>query len=372
MGLKLERKVVILSAAAGAGHLRAADALVSAFSKRHITAEHIEVLKNTNPLFKRMYSDLYLEMVSKKPELLGWIYNSLDRPWRFQKRRLALDLLNAGKFIGLIKKIRPELAICTHFLPAEILVYLKKKKLLDMPVGICVTDFDAHAMWLFREIDWYFVACEETKVYLNKLGIPGETIHVTGIPVDPAFSEQKEKRRARVELGMHPELTTILVSAGGFGVGPMESIIQELQNVNHTVQLAAICGKNEALKNRLQKMKTRHPVKIVGYTTEMDSYMAASDLLVGKAGGLTSSEALARGLVLVIVNPVPGQEERNSDHLLEENAAIRCNNLPALSFKIDALLGDGNRLRGMRNAAARISRPNAASDIVSIVLGESS
>jgi processive 1,2-diacylglycerol beta-glucosyltransferase len=100
----------------------------------------------------------------------------------------------------------------------------------------------------------------------------------------------------------------------------------------------------------------------------MDSYMAASDILLGKAGGLTSSEAFARGLVLIVVNPVPGQEERNSDHFLEEGVAIRCNNLPALSFKIDALLGDKERFQKMQQSAKKFGRPNAALEIASILL----
>jgi processive 1,2-diacylglycerol beta-glucosyltransferase len=108
---------------------------------------------------------------------------------------------------------------------------------------------------------------------------------------------------------------------------------------------------------------------VIGYTTEMHRWMAAADALVGKAGGLTSSEALARGLILVVVNPIPGQEERNSDHFLEEGAAIRCNNLPALAYKIDAVLDDPDRLARMQDAVKRLARPNAAADIVTIVTG---
>jgi processive 1,2-diacylglycerol beta-glucosyltransferase len=134
--------------------------------------------------------------------------------------------------------------------------------------------------------------------------------------------------------------------------------------------VAVICGRNEQLVRRLASFGDGvHPMRVVGYTTEMDTWMAASDLLVGKAGGLTSSEALARGLVLVIVNPIPGQEERNSDHLLEDGVAIRCNNLPALAYKIDTLLGDRERYMRMRKAAVRAGRPNAARDVVSLMSG---
>jgi processive 1,2-diacylglycerol beta-glucosyltransferase len=133
------------------------------------------------------------------------------------------------------------------------------------------------------------------------------------------------------------------------------------------VQLAVVCGRNAALERRVNALSpTRHPMRVVGYTAEMHRWMAAADLLVGKAGGLTSSEALARGLVLVVVNPIPGQEERNSDHFLEEGAAIRCNNLPALAYKLDALLDDPERLARMRAAVQRLARPDAAADIVAI------
>ena len=363
-------RVMVLSAAAGAGHVRSAEALVSAFGTQGVPATHVEVLKYTNPLFKRFYADLYLKLANRQPQLLGYLYHALDRPWQLEKRRLTLDRLNTRPLVKLLQKASPRLAICTHFLPAEILVYLRKRRLLDVPVGVVVTDFDAHAMWLYRGVNWYFVACEETRVHLAALGIPPETIHVTGIPIDPAFAKPKSTRETRQKMGLDPDLTTILVSAVGFGMGPVESLVRSLHEIRHPIQLAVICGKNAALERRLKGFQgAAHPMRVVGYTTEMDSWMAAADLLVGKAGGLTSSEALARGLVLVVVNPIPGQEERNSDHFLEEGVAIRCNNLPALAFKIERLLEDGERLARMRQAVARLARPHAASEIVSIVTG---
>ena len=362
------RSVMVLSAAAGAGHVRSAEALVSAFRLHGIPARHVEVLKHTNPLFRRVYSDLYVELVNRQPQLLGYLYHALDRPWQLEKRRLTLDRLNTRPLVKLLQRETPSLAICTHFLPTEILVYLRKRKLLHVPVGVVVTDFDAHALWLYRDVDWYFVACEETKVHLAALGIPSETIHVTGIPIDSAFAVTTPKRETRLQLGLELERTTILVSAGGFGMGPVESLVRALHAVRRPVQLVVVCGRNAALERRLNGLQGAvHPMRVLGYTTEMDRWMSAADLLVGKAGGLTSSEALARGLVLVIVNPIPGQEERNSDHFLEEGAAIRCNNLPALGWKIDALLGDEARFARMQQAVMRLARPRAASDIVSIV-----
>jgi processive 1,2-diacylglycerol beta-glucosyltransferase len=361
--------VMVLSAAAATGHLRAADALVSAFEAKGVSARHVEVLRHTNPVFRKIYSDLYVELMTRGPDLLGWLYKTFDRPWQFQKRRLALDRLNTGHLVKLIRERHPDLALCTHFLPAEILLFLRKKKVIDIPIGVVVTDFDAHAMWILQDVDWYFVACEETRAYLVALGIPRETIFVTGIPIDPIFGVEKPKAATRMNLGLDPEKTTLLVSAGGFGVGPVESLARAIDEVQHPIQIVVICGRNKRLEDHLKRLSdTRHLMKIIGFTNEMDSWMAASDLLVGKAGGLTSSEALARGLALVIVNPIPGQEERNSDHFLEEGVGIRCNNLPALAYKIDTLLADRERFLRMQQAVKRMARPNAAQEVVSIVL----
>ncbi len=362
--------VLVFSAAAGAGHVRAAEALAAAFARKGIAARHVEVLKYASPFFKKMYSDIYVDLVNRQPGIFGLVYDAMDRPWKFAKRRLALDRLNTRPFVRLLVKERPRLAVCTHFLPAEILLHLRRKGILDVPVGVVITDYDLHAMWLYRGVDWYFVACEETKVHLAALGVPPETIHVTGIPIDPEFAAERPKRDARAALGLDPGLTTILVSAGGLGVGPVDSLVRAIRGVRHPIQVAVVCGKNLPLFRRLSEMRDGgHPMKVVGFTTHMQDWMAASDLLVGKAGGLTSSEALARGLVLVIVNPIPGQEERNSDHFLEEGVALRCNNLPALPYKIDSLLADGERFARMREAVRRLARPNAAMDIASIVAG---
>jgi processive 1,2-diacylglycerol beta-glucosyltransferase len=362
------KSVLILSAASATGHIRAAEALVAAFKRADVAAQHVEVLKYTNPIFKRIYSDLYIDLMTRQPDLLGIIYKAMDRPWQFQKRRLALDRLNTVPLVNFLKKESPAVALCTHFLPAEILVHLKRKKILAIPIGVVVTDWDAHAMWLFRDVDWYFVAHEETKAYLSALGIPPETIHVTGIPIDPVFGTKKDRLEVRRQLGLHPSKTTVLVSPGGFGVGPVEALVSAVHQVEHPIQVVVVCGKNARLEERLKDFPgARHPMKVVGYTTEMDKWMAASDLLLGKAGGLTSSEALASGLVLAIVNPIPGQEERNSDHFLEDGVGIRCNNLPAVAYKIDTLLADHERFQRMQDAVKRMARPHAASDIVLIV-----
>jgi len=367
------RKVLLLSASAGAGHVRAAQALEKAFRQTgdsEMEVQHFDVLNYTNKVFRHLYSRAYIDLVNNMPEVPGWIYDKLDQPWKNERRRLALDKLNTRPFVKLLREYQPDLIVCTHFLPAEIVSWLKAKERLKSRQVIVVTDFDVHAMWLVHHYEHYFVAIDEARVYLEALGIPAQKITVSGIPIDPVFAVKKNKQEMRAKHGLAPDLTTILLSAGGEGVGSVDALIKALLPLKHRAQVVAICGRNEELKKRLTRMAARIKpdsgvlLKPFGYTLEMDELMTASDLVMGKPGGLTTSEALAKGLVFVIVNPIPGQEERNSDHLLEAAVAIRCNNLPTLAYKLDRLLADPSRFSSMQANAKRMGRPNAAKEIV--------
>jgi processive 1,2-diacylglycerol beta-glucosyltransferase len=369
-------KVLILSASAGAGHGRAADALQKAFAQAGAAREvlHVDALDYTNKVFRHLYSKAYLDMVNRMPEAMGWLYDHLDKPWKNERRRLALDALNTRPLVKLLKEYKPDVAICTHFLPSEIISWLKAKERIRCPQAIVVTDFDVHAMWLCHYYEQYFVALEETKVHMAKLGIQPSKLTVTGIPIDPVFALPKDKREMRLKHGLAANKTTILVSAGGFGVGRVEDLLTCLAELQHESQVLVLCGRNEELKKKLDKLAGRQPAasrvsfKNLGFTTQVDELMSASDILLGKPGGLTTSEALSKGLAFVIVNPIPGQEERNSDHLLEEGVAIRCNNLPALAYKVDRLLGDTARFATLQANARRMARPHAAETIVNRLL----
>jgi processive 1,2-diacylglycerol beta-glucosyltransferase len=266
----------------------------------------------------------------------------------------------------MVREYGPDCIVCTHFLPSEIVSDLKAKQKLTCPQAIVVTDLDMHALWLCRSYEHYFVALDETRAYLESLGFPADKISVSGIPIDPIFSESKSKVAMREKYGLDPNIPTVILSLGGFGVGRIDTLLDALRSISRPVQILAMCGKNEELKKRLDSVKNAdRNVRIiaVGYTKAMDEYMSASDLIVGKPGGLTTYESLAKGLVFVIVNPIPGQEERNSDHLLENGAAIRSNNPVTLGYKIEQLLSDPERLNVMRRNALNFARPQAAFDI---------
>ena len=370
-------RVLLLSASSGAGHVRAAQALEKAFAARgDYVVEHVDVIHHVSKVFQRIYDNAYISMVRRAPELMGVLYDRTDKPWERMRQRLAVDRLNTRPMIKMLKRIQPDLCIATHFLPAEIIAWLRAKKKLQTHNAVVVTDYDVHAMWLCRTVDRYYVAIPEAAEYLAGIGVPREILRVTGIPVDPLFAAPLDRTAARKHLGLDASAPVILIAAGGYGIGPVEQLVRDLLALEKPWQIAAIAGKSEQVKKKLDAIASsagnlpsaKSRLVPVGFTKEMDQYMAAADLLVGKAGGLTTSEALARALPMALIEPIPGQEGRNADHLLEEGAAIRCNNLPAAAWKIAGLLGDPQRFARMKEAARKLGRPNAAAEIAADAL----
>jgi processive 1,2-diacylglycerol beta-glucosyltransferase len=370
--MKRKPRVLLLSASSGAGHVRAAEALEKAFATRgDCVVEHIDTIQYVSKLFQRLYDKAYISMVRRAPELMGVLYDRTDQPWQHRRRRLALDRLNTAPMIRLLERVQPDLCVATHFLAAEIVAWLIAKRKLRARNAIVVTDYDVHAMWLCRTVDRYYVAIDEAREYLARIGVPREKLRVTGIPIDPLFARPWDRAETRRGLGLDPAASVVLVSAGGYGIGPVEQLVNDLLALERPWQIVAIAGKAEKVRKRLEEI-SRGAGKLtgggprlvpVGFTTDMDKYMASADILVGKAGGLTTSEALARALPMALIEPIPGQEERNADHLLEAGAAIRCNNLPAAAWKISGLLDDPDRLRRMRDAARAMGKPGAAEAI---------
>lgn len=368
----MKKRVLILSASAGSGHVRAGQALAKVFAgdPRVEAVEHIDALHYTNKLFHDFYSKLYLQLVKSAPQLLGWAYKVSDEPWKSDAVRLNLDRLQSQKLVNFIHKFQPDITICTHFMPTGIISHLIQKGVLDAHLSIVVTDLDMHAMWLTRTFHRFFVALDETKAHMEALGLPSDRITVSGIPIDPVFAEPVDRAALRAELGLDPNLPTLLFSAGAFGVSPAEFATAKLMHLRNRAQTVVICGKNDDARQKAQEIVGEgNPLfKILGYTDRMHDYMKVSDLYIGKPGGLTTAECLACGLPMVIITPIPGQEERNSDHLLEDGVAVRCNELTTIAFKIDRLLDDPARLTRMRECALKMAHPRSASMVMETLL----
>jgi processive 1,2-diacylglycerol beta-glucosyltransferase len=285
--------------------------------------------------------------------------------------------MNTTPLVRQIKRFRPDITICTHFLPAEILAHLIKRGKIETQLATVITDYYAHAMWLSRIINHYFVANEECRVQLENIGFPPDRITISGIPIDPVFCEPKERAALRAKQGLRDDLPMLLVSAGALGVSSAGRIVEVLSKLTIPVQIVVICGKNEKLRQDVLDQLNRHPepvphltFQVLGYTTEMDEWMKSADLYIGKPGGLTTAEAMSCGLPMVIYQPIPGQEEHNSDYLLENGAAVKCSQLVTMAYKVDLLLRDPERMAAMRRRALALSHPDAAQAIIRKLIDE--
>jgi processive 1,2-diacylglycerol beta-glucosyltransferase len=367
----MKKRVLIISTSAGTGHVAAGAALEKAFRADERVAEvvHKDALRYTNKLFRDFYSKLYTAMIKTTPTLLGWFYKNSDEPWKTDALRLRLDRLNTAPLAKFIREFNPDITVCTHFMPAGIISHLIRKERLGAHLSIVVTDFHFHAMWLASAFHRYFVALPEMKAHVEALGLPPERVTISGIPIDPIFAEPLNKQELRAKYGLDPHRTTLLVSGGALGVGPAEIVVGQLKRVRHDVQSVVLCGRNEELQQQVAASIDGDPrFKVLGYSDRMFELMKLSDLFIGKPGGLTTSEALACGLPMLIVSPIPGQEEYNSDHLLEEGAAVKADAFTTIPFKIDMLLDGPDRLRQMRERATHLGKPNAVRTIVDTLL----
>jgi len=367
-------RVLILYAGVGTGHRRAAEAVEAAFRRSHpeIFVRNLDVLSMGTGIFRRCYGGMYIDFVNKAPAILRLAYHLMDRPHdgttmsMWDRVRISLEEMNLQPFMSMLQSQRWDLAISTHFLSGEIIADLRKKEKLSLPQVMVTTDFETHHLWITEPCEHYFTATEEAALYLQKQGVQPEKLSVVGIPIHPAFRETKERAACRERHGLSGDRPVVLLLAGGHGVGRIDQMFRALLEVEEPLQLVAVTGRNATAKRRLEGIipPARHRVKVLGYSTCMDELLRAADLVMSKPGGLTTSEALACGTPMVIVDPVPGQEERNSDLLLENGAAIKGNHLLTLAPKVTALLRDPARLAELQANARRLGRPEAAFEVV--------
>ena len=357
---------MIATVTAGAGHLQAAAALEEAWRDRRPedVLERVDVLTFTSSIFRRMYAEVYVKIAQHLPDLYSLLFKKTDNPALLRRltqfRRTAARAATSS-FVKHLRQFAPDVVVCTHFLPPEILGKLRNrwKDQAAPKVVTVVTDFEAHALWMEPGVDLYFVAAEATQARLVARGLAAASIVVTGIPISGRFSQPIDAPAVRRRLGLRDDSPVLLVLGGGFGMGPVREILRELGRFESPVQAVVVCGRNDALRRRLAVMDHRHPTHVLGFVTNMEELMAVASLIITKPGGLTSSEALAVGRPLLILNPLPGQEEANSDFLLEHGAATKANRVEDLPFKLGQSLNPV-RLLEMSAAALRLGRPQAA------------
>ena len=363
----MAKKVLILSASVGAGHVRAAQAIYLAGKELDPEADVVyhDALDFTSMAFRNVYGQAYLDLVNRAPYMLGIFYDMLDRPpspqQKSDKLRRLVERLNLQRLLKMLTSERWDIVVNTHFLPAKMIALLKRHEKLFTPQFTVTTDFETHRLWVNQPCEQYFTATEEGAAYLAHWGVPAKDIAVSGIPIDPAFGRPQDRAMVLKKHGLAGDRPIVLQLSGGFGVGPVEQLYRALLEVEIPLQVVVVTGRNQELRAQLEPIRsTRHRTKVIGFTDVMHELMSVADIVVSKPGGLTTSEALASGTAIAIVNPIPGQESRNSDFLLENQVAIKINNIATLGLKLTRLLGNPALLKTYQDNARKLGRPEAA------------
>jgi len=365
---------LILSSSGGAGHIRAAEALhrTASLTGLPIRTEHHDVLDFTSKLFKILYAESYLQMVNRAPELWGYLYQQSERkPYKKKGLLRSFDHFNYRHYLQSIKRLKPDAIICTHFLPYISISNELQKNDVTIPIFAATTDFDIHQLWVDPVIQKYYVHHEESAWQLQSKQVPQDKIVVTGIPVMPEFRSKEKTKHARATLNIDRNRFTVLILSGGFGIGRIKEIVEHtiktLANFTSTkFTILVVCGKNEKALSELNNMQFPTNIKhnIFGFVNNIHQLMDASDLLISKAGGLTSSEAMAKALPMLIIDPIPGQESRNTDLIVEYGAGWKAINLANLSFKLRKILETPDLLSQACQNTRHLARPDAAQTIL--------
>jgi len=373
------KKILMLSASAGTGHTRAAEALRACAiasaggADGAVSAVHLDILQFVTPRLRTLYTDVYLFMVRRTPALWRYLYrvtNDAKPDGLSHEVRRWAERINSRPLLAEIARCAPDIIICTHFLPAEILSEQVASGAIQCPVWVQVTDFDLHRMWVHAHMAGYFAPNDEVAYRMHAQGIAQEAIHVTGIPIMPAFVQKLDRTLCAAELGLDAGQMTVLLMGAGAGFGSVAALAERLLGLAGDVQLIALAGKEPASLLALQELAARHPGRLapLGYTDRVERLMACADLVVTKPGGLTTAEALAMGLPMIVIAPIPGQEERNANYLLEQGVAFKAFDVLALEFRLRYLLEHPAKLADMRKKAGALGRADAARRVLDTVL----
>ncbi len=364
----MKKNVLICYISKYSGHFHAAEAIEKGLAEvwGDVNVKKIDALEYTNPILGKVINKAYLEVIKKKPQLWGEMYDNPSVMKKTAKAREALNRSNLTKIKKLFDEFSPDAVFCTQAFPCSMIADYKraygKKTLL---VGV-LTDYAPHSYWLFDEVDYYVMPSEETAKVFTERGVPGEKIKLYGIPIDPGIRIEKERDKIRENLNFSAEKPTILVMGGSQGLGSVEDVVGSLlQDTEHNYQLLVVSGTNKKLCSRLTKIarsEIGRNMRVFSYVENVDELMEISDVIITKAGGLTTAEALAKRLPILIVSPIPGHERMNTDFLVKNGAAIEISVFLDTHKILNELFDSEDRMKKMRACAEVLSKPNSAVD----------
>ena len=371
------KKVIIFYASYGGGHLSAAKSIQEYINKNYQNYETslIDCVKSISKPINSITTYAYKWMAKNSPKLWGSVYDNSQKGF-LGKMSTCLNHFLASKLLKILQNIQPDLVISTHPFGSQMTSFLKEKGKINCKLACILTDFEPHDQWLVGKdfVDYFFVAHEQMKYALVDKQIDESKIFDTGIPISARFLEKYSKKDVCKTLNLNPDKKTILFFGGGeFGLGKdrtLQVLKSLLQNITE-YQIVAISGKNKKMKQKFQEFLTpenEESLKVFEYTNHVPELMSISSFVVTKPGGLTSSESLASSLPMVIINPLPGQEEANASFLELSGAAIWLKSSDDIESIISNLMNSPHKLEEMQSFAIKFAKPNSTKNICDILL----
>lgn len=368
-------RILFISAPVGAGHIRAAQAVSSALCKHYgnVETKMANVFDFFNPYIGQTILRVYLKILALFPRMYGMAYSWGNESYFALAGRKIISRYLAKRMEKYIMEYNPAVIVCTHATPAGLVAHLIKENKLHIPVVAVVTDFVVHRLWIYPEIQHYIVANEKMRDFLIENGVQSTGIQVIGIPVDEKFAQVPDKQKIWNELNFDSRIKTILIMGGGAGMLPMDDIVTCCENIGIRLQIIVVTGHNKNIYNKLLPLqsKLRNTVRIFGYVHNINEFMAISDLIISKPGGMTTAEALSQGVPMLIYRPIPGQEEANTHYLIKRHAALRADSLQDIQSIINKLFVEHpEQLTVLQQNASAIGQPMSVCNIAKYIFSQ--
>ena len=373
------KKILIFYGSYGGGHLSAARSIKEYIDTNFSDAETcmVDCIEYINKSLNKVTTKAYAEMAKNAQWMWKKMYYGAE-DGTFAKFNDKTQKILSIKLNKLIQDYKPDLIISTHPFSSHMCAILKKKKKIKCKIATIMTDYSPHSQWLMYPafIDYFFVAHEGMKKTLLEKGIKEGQIKVTGIPLSNRFLAHYDKEKILSEFDLSVEKRTILFFAGGeqgFGKDKIFDMLKTLIENFSSLQIIAISGKNEKIKNQFDELvsetNSTNNVKVLEYTTKVPELMSVSDLVITKPGGLTTTESLASGLPIIVINPIPGQEEENAKFLENKGVAIWIKKEDNIENELYKILNSEEKLQTMKINARLLAKKNSTKDICEILLG---
>jgi len=366
------KKVLLMYITEVSGHHSATLAIENALriQEPSIDILNINAFHYTNPISERIVNRFYMGVIKKTPGIWDYLYDNPSIVKNTRRIKQYVHKLNSPKLKILFDRFRPQVIVCSQAFPCGMAADFKKTYNLNIPLIGVLTDHAPHSFWIYDNVDYYITPSQDTKNGFIRKGVPAQRIKTLGIPIDPKFAKHHNKEEIAKKMGLDLKIPIVLLMGGGQGIGPIKKIIKYLDRTGANFQIVVIAGTNKKLLNKLKNNHKNYKKKITifAYVDNIDELMEVSKLVISKAGGMTTSEALAKDLPLVIIKPIPGQEELNTEFLLRCGAAIKIIKTKEIISVIERLLNDAEKLKKMSLNAKRLGKPNASFDIADLIL----